>query len=157
MENGRDKIMLSKIALSVVVLGLCSHGCLAQTAKSSSAIAPLRTAPLDLRAWQSYVVSSVSRPTLFPEWNTPVQTNSLLNMDWKLAELASKLSDIHAGMPFRLAVQRLQVLGGVEAGGLQSIPATRYYFSSGVIVNVPQKDGRVTGSPQLAPGSFVYD
>lgn len=149
--------MLSKIVLSVIVLGLCSHGCLAQTRKPSSAILPPRPAPLDLRAWQSYVASSVAHPTLFPLWATPVQTNSLLNMDWKLAELASQLSDIHAGMPFSTAVQRLRILGGREDGGLQTIPATRYYFNTGIIVDVPQKNGRVTGPPQLAPGSFAYD
>ena len=157
MKTERDKIMLSKIALSVVVLGLCSHGCLAQTAKPSSVVAPSRTVPLDISSWLFPASSSISHPTLFPEWSTPVQTNSLLNMDWKLAELASKLSDIHAGMPIGIAVQRLRILGGVVDGGFQTLPATRYFFNPGITVIMPQKDGHVSGPIQIAPGSFTYD
>ena len=148
--------MLIKIALGVVVLGLSSHGCLAQTRKPSSVIAPPRTAPLNLYPWLFPSTGGLSRPTLFPG-AAPMQAWEPMEMDWGRAELASRLATIRRGTPLNVAVQRLRLLGGVEDGGAQCVPATRYFFKPGYIVNIPERGGRVSGSLQVALGQFHTD
>ncbi len=148
--------MLIKIVLGVVVLGLSSHACLAQAQKPSSALAPLRTVSLDIYPWLLPSTCGLSGLTLFP-WIAPAQTWEPTDMDWGRAELASRFATIRRGTPLKIAVQRLRLLGGVEDGGLQTIPATRYFFKPGYIVTIPQKEGRVSGPLQVALGQMASD
>jgi len=79
------------------------------------------------------------------------------NVNRRSADLARRLSDLHRGTSLKSAAQRIARLGGREDGGLQSIPATRYYFSPGIIVEIPAQDGVITGPLRIHPGSFNYD
>lgn len=87
----------------------------------------------------------------------PAKTNLLSNVNWRSADLARQLSDLHRGTSLNSAAQRIAILGGREDGGLQSIPATRYYFSPGIIVEIPVKNGVITGPLRIYPGGFNYD
>ena len=158
--------MRSKIVLSLAVMGLCAPCCLAQISKPSAVIAPPRTAPLDIYPWVLPPTGGLSGPTLFPgaapqAWDP--QNIGWLNISWSLAEIAAQLYNIHAGMPFALAVQQIRILGGVEEGGLQresgvqTFPATRYFFAPGIIVNIPEKGGYVTGPPEITRGQLAFD
>lgn len=150
--------MLSKIVLSVIVLGLCGHGCLAQTRLPSSAITPLpRTMPLDISPWLFPVQRRGGDPTLFPEWTKPPQAWDPMSISWGFTELTLKLAGIQPGMPVNRALLWLRSLGGVEDGGVQCIPATRYFFRPGIMVYVPAERGYVTGPPQITLGQFHYD
>ena len=150
--------MLTKIVLSVVLLGLCSHVCLAQTKKPSSAIAPLpHTIPFNLSPWLLPSNARQMPLTLFPEWTTPPQSWDPMSMGWGRAELTAHLAGIQRGTPFKIAVQQLRLLGGVEDGGAQSVPATRYFFKPGYIVTLPEKEGRVSGPLQVALGQMALD
>jgi len=80
-----------------------------------------------------------------------------VSINWRLAELALRLSDLHRGVSLILAIRQISVLGGKEDGGQQSIPATRYYFNPGIIVEIPVRNGVVTGHLRISPGSFSYD
>ena len=149
--------MLSKMVLSVIVLGLCSHGCLAQIRKPSSIIVQPRPSPPDISPCLFPAADKQTPLTLFPVWTTPPQAWDPLNTNWGQTELAAKLAGIKRGMPLKIAVQRLRLLGGVEDGGLQSIPITRYFFKPGYIVTIPQKDGFVSGPLQVTLGQMACD
>ena len=149
--------MSNKLIAGVVALSLCAACCPAQTHKPSSVIAPPRTAPLDIRPWLSPFNNRQTPLTLFPQMTTSPQNWDPMDMDWGRAELAARLATIQRGMLFKTAVQRLRLLGGVEDGGLQSVPATRYFFKPGYIVTVPQKEGRVSGPLQVVLGQMAYD
>ena len=87
----------------------------------------------------------------------PARPNPLFNVNWRLADLARRLSDLRRGSSLELALKRIAILGGREDGGLQTIPATRYYFSPGIIVEIPVKEGAVTGPLRIHPGGFSCD
>ena len=147
--------MLNKIVLSVIVLGFCGHGCLAQTQKPSSAITP-RTVPLDISPWL-FPARSAGDPTLFPQWTKPTQPWSRPILEWDFTALTLQLSGIQPGLPMNRALLWLRTLGGVEDGGVQNILAFRYYFSPGILVTVPEKDGYVTAPPEITRGYMSYD
>ncbi len=149
--------MLIKIALSVVVLGLSSHACLAQTHKPLPVAVPPRTAPLDISPWLFPVQNRGGDPTLFTPWTTPAQAWDPINANWDFTALTLRISGIQPGLPVNRALLWLRTLGGIEDGGVQSIPATRYFFSPGIMVYVPTKDGYVTGPPQITRESFHTD
>ena len=152
-----DKQMLSKIVLSVIVLGLCGHGCLAQTQKPSSTIAPPRTVPLDISPWLFPARSSAGDQILFPQWTKPTHAWNPPILEWNFTALTLQLSGIQSGLPMNRALLWLRTLGGVEDGGVQNILAPRYYFSPGILVTVPEKDGYVTAPPQIMRGYMSYD
>lgn len=166
--------MLNKtiLALSAVILGLSARTGLAQPALSAATVnakpatskgdgGPGRrvvSAP-ECVSFRNYAASvqTDNLTGLNQIFAMPTQAGILPEVSWSLAELTLRLSDIRVGTHFGFAVQRLRILGGVEDGGLQTIPATRFYFSPGIIVNVPQKDWRVTGTPQISSGQMSYD
>ena len=96
-------------------------------------------------------------PLPFQMFAPPARPNPLFNVNWRLADLARRLSDLRRGSSLELALKRIAILGGREDGGLQTIPATRYYFSPGVIIEIPAKDGVITGPLRIHPGGFDYD
>lgn len=96
-------------------------------------------------------------PLPFQMFAPPARPNPLFNVNWRLADLARRLSDLRRGSSLELALKRISILGGREDGGLQTIPATRYYFSPGVIIEIPAKDGVITGPLRIHPGGFDYD
>ncbi len=87
----------------------------------------------------------------------PYVPYSGLDINWQIAELASELYDIGPGTSMKIAVQRIKILGGTEDGGLQTIPAMRFYFDAGIIVVVHARNGVVTGPLQLSPGVMSVD
>lgn len=149
--------MLSKIIVGVIVLGFCSQVCQAQTQKPSSIIASPRTAPLDISPWLFPAQNRGGDLTLFPQWIKPVQPESRPILGWDFTALTLQLSGIQPGLPLNRALLWLRTLGGVEDGGLQLLTAPRYYFSPGILVTVPEKDGYVTSPPQITRGQFHTD
>ena len=153
--------MLNKIMAGVIVLGLCSHGCLAQPhkplSKPSSAIPPPHPAPLDISPWLYPAANRQLSPTSFPQWTTQPQAWDPLNTNWGFTELTLKLAGIQRGLPLRSALLWLRALGGIEDGGVQYVPATRYYFKPGIMVYVPGENGYVTGPAQISLGQFHTD
>lgn len=140
--------MNTKIVIAVSALALSGHLCLAQ--------APKQPTPV-MRHWNTDPITGALHTLPFQDFTTPSQTDRLSSINWRLAELALRLSDLHRGTPLKSAVQRISILGGRKDGGLQTIPATRYYFNPGIVVDIPAKNGVITGPLRVRPGAFSYD
>jgi hypothetical protein len=140
--------MGKKIMLAVLALTLNSQFCLAQ--------APKHSAPV-ISHWVTDPITGSLHTLPFQDFALSPKADRLLTINWQLPELALRLSDLHRGTPLKTAAQRMLILGGRKDGGLQRIPATRYYFNPGIIVEIPVKDGVLTGPLRISPGAFAID
>lgn len=140
--------MYKKLLLAISALTLSGNLCLAQTPKQSPPI---------MRHWITDPITFSLHTLPFQDFTTPTQVDRPLHINWRLAELVLRLSDLRRGTSLKSVVQRIAILGGREDGGLQSIPATRYYFNPGINVEVPVKNGVLTGPVRIFPGAFHCD
>jgi hypothetical protein len=140
--------MYKNIILVALTIALSSQLCLAQASKHSR---PVKS------HWTIDPVTGSLQTVPFQDFTRSTSPYDQFTINWQLAKLALQLSDLHRGTPLKSAVQRIRILGGREDGGLQRIPATRYYFSPGITVEIPEKNGVVTAPLQLSPGSFHCD
>jgi hypothetical protein len=148
--------MYQKILMTMCLFVLSCQLCFAQNL-SLHLRQNLSSPTVATQNWNADFHVGLLAPLSFRDGSVPMEAYTPVSINWTLAELALRTADIRPGTPSKVAIHRLFLLGGREDGGLQLIPATRYYFSPGIIVNVPIKNGVVTGPLQLSPGLFSVD